>query len=360
MKKRILKSIVTAALSLALIASNIPSAMAVTTHPGSSVNSSCTDTQNYAKNTSESGEADISKVTAERSTIIGTSLTLGGEIGVNIYIKPTEEFISSGGYVLMQGPNITGSRKLYFTQENLTENGYRFTCTAYPTQMNEDVTVRLATGSGDEMQLREFCIQGQTTVRTVYQTSVCKYAQAVENDKTVSDKLKALTEAMTNYGAFAQRNFKQPQTPDMPANARALKNVTKTTLKDHAITFSDEGSKPAGFSYYGISLILKETTTLNIYFTMQSGKKLPNVVCDGKQLTVNKNGSVYYVSLANIDATDLCRTFNVYFDDYLIKLSPMSYAYNVLVKHPDSAELVNVCKALYNYSIKAKEYFAEN
>ena len=288
---------------------------------------------------------------------VGTSLSLNGDIGVNIYVKPSLKFINEGGYAEIQGPNTAGSQKVYFTNENKTENGFKLSCSAYSTQMNKPVTIRLVKVENGVAKVQQMYAEGKNTPVSSYSTTVCKYLEQVQASKTTSNKLKDLAKAIYNYGAYAQKYFSDPKTPDMTPNAESIKNVTANSLVNYAVTFSDLGGKPAGFSYHGMSLILKETTTLNIYFRMTGGQKAPKVTCDGKTLAVKQASDSMYVTIPNIKSTDLSTTYNVFFGGFLIRISPMSYAYNALTKRPDLTDLCNVCKALYVYSTKAKSYF---
>ena len=303
------------------------------------------------------GEISMAKTVSSENTIIGTSLSLNGDIGVNIYVKPSLKFISEGGYAEIQGPNIVGSKKVYFTDENKTENGFRLSCSAYSTQMNKAVTVKFVKDENGTAKVQKMYKYGNSTPVTSYSTTVCKYLEQVQASGTASKKLKELAKSIYNYGAYAQKYFGDPKTPDMTVDADAIKNVNANSLVNYAVTFSDAGGKPAGFSYHGMSLILKETTTLNIYFRMTGGQKAPTVTCNGKKLDVKTTSDSMYVTIPNIKSTDLSTTYNVFFGGFLIRISPLSYAYNALVKRPDLTDLCNVCKALYVYSTKAKAYF---
>lgn len=315
------------------------------------------DKLSFAVSARSNGEAAVAKTVSGENTLVGTSLSLNGDIGVNIYIKPSLRFINEGGYAEIQGPNITGSKKVYFTDDNKTENGFRISCSAYSAQMNKPVTVRLVKDEGGAQKTQTMYINGKGTAIGAYSTTVCKYLEQVQASQTASKKLRDLAKAIYNYGAYAQKYFGDPKVPDMTADAEAIKNITANTLVNYAVTFSDAGGKPAGFSYQGVSLILKETTTLNIYFKMTGGQKAPAVTLDGKKLDVKQSGDSMYVTIPNIKSTDLSTTYNVFFGGFLIRISPMSYAYNALIKRPDLTNLCNVCKALYVYSVRAKSYF---
>ena len=68
----------------------------------------------------------------------------------------------------------------------------------------------------------------------------------------------------------------------------------------------------------------------------------------------------YYIEIPDIASTDLDKTFKISVDGYRIEVSAMSYVYTVINNYkddPEKEDLVNVCRALVEYSRTAEEYF---
>ena len=68
----------------------------------------------------------------------------------------------------------------------------------------------------------------------------------------------------------------------------------------------------------------------------------------------------YYIEIPDIGSTDLDKIFKISVDGYRIEVSAMSYVYTVINNYkddPEKEDLVNLCRALVEYSRTAEEYF---
>ncbi len=287
---------------------------------------------------------------AATTTITGTSLSLGGEIGVNVYIKPKAELVA-GGYAEVKGPNDETARKVYFSSQTPTAGGYKVTASAYSAQMDDNVTVEVYNAAGEKQALIDYAdnaIAGNT-----YTTSVALYINTAKNSSTA--KLADLAKAINDYGVYAQKYFEDTQS--MTAVYGDISGVSKDSVSGYAMAF--EGTAPEGFSYYGTSLVLQENTSLRLYFKTTGA--MPVITYNGTALAPVQNNSAYYVEIPDISSPDLDKTLTVDFGGYEVKVSALSYVYTVLSKYDgtgNKTELVNLCKALYKYSQASDAYFA--
>lgn len=283
------------------------------------------------------------------SYVAGTSLTLTGDIGVNVYIKPSAALISDG-YAVITGPNGL-NEKHYFKDLTPDKNGYRLTASAYSTQMSENVTVKLY--SADDV-LQPLYDETKTVCSdNEYVTSVKRYINAA---KTSSDtKLANIAKALNDYGACAQKYFGAPQTMTADKNNYSGFEGNPTDSID-TIGLSE-------IEYIGKSLILRDRTSIRIYFKPISD--MPKITLgsgdDAKTLTPVKKGDAYYVEIPGVSAADLDKQFTVYFGEDIIKASARGYMSSVIIDFIDNAakaDLVELCQSLYKYSMAAEEYFA--
>lgn len=283
------------------------------------------------------------------SYVAGTSLTLTGDIGVNVYIKPSAALISNG-YAVITGPNGL-NEKHYFKDLTPDKNGYRLTASAYSTQMSEDVTVKLY--SADDV-LQPLYDETKTVCSdNEYVTSVEKYINVA---KTSSDtKLANIAKALNDYGACAQKYFGAPQTMTADKNNYSGFKGDSTDSID-TIGLSE-------IEYIGKSLILRDRTSIRIYFKPVGD--MPKITLgsgdDAKTLTPVKKGDAYYVEIPGVSAADLDKQFTVYFGKDIVMASARGYMSSVIIDFIDNAakaDLVELCQSLYEYSMAAEEYFA--
>lgn len=98
-------------------------------------------------------------ITAEFETdkcyITGASLSLGGDIGINIYFNLPEYILNdSGAYLTMQGPDDTEPVKTLVSELEKTKDGYPMKCTVKSAQMAEEVSFILYNGQDENIPLR--------------------------------------------------------------------------------------------------------------------------------------------------------------------------------------------------------------
>ena len=297
--------------------------------------------------------------------LYGTSLTMDGEIGVNVYLKADIlDELKESCYALVKGPNDAEPVRYDF-YEWIWDNknkAYKFTSKAYSTQMEHNVTIQVFAdenkdGEAEPMNLFKI---NSSDAEMEYTTSVKAYLDKAK--QSGSEKLKEFAKAIDAYGAYAEKFFAPED------------NVAAERIVDYSDISSDDvakydikcvGGAPVGFKYYGNSLVLKEATSLRIYFEYK-GEQLPNIRLLDADLSyvlnpkTTKTPNYYYVEIQNISSIDLDKTYTVSVDGYRIEISAMSYVYNALKNYagdPGYEGLVNVCRALVKYNETAKEYF---
>ena len=178
---------------------------------------------------------------------------------------------------------------------------------------------------------------------TAYTYSVKDYANYLlehKNDNAAYRKAAPLVEKMLQYGAYAKAYFDNATLDDLDA--------VEITAPETAF------SLPEGVTFEGATLSLKSETTLSLYFT--------------STVETAKNGTYQVARIRGIAASELQNSFTLKINgNDAVTYSPMNYCKNVLA--PSSAtsdeaqtqnpRLVNVVKALYQYSQAADLYFGQ-
>ncbi len=284
----------------------------------------------------------------ERRYFAGNSLTLGGDIGLNFYIDLRGQSAENA--------TVTLSWYKYSVTCSLNEitpdgNGlYRVTCNVAAKEMNDKVTAELKIGDEvvavDEYSVADYCYR------------IIENKDGMFNHLEKLDELQELVKSMLYYGARAQLQF--AYNTDNLADSK-LGDYTPGAVDDALLithTYAEDTFSAYGLKYEGTSLLLKDTTTLRMYFTKTDGFDGTAVTYKGQTLTAGeKNGYVCY-DIKGIKAKDILTEQTLTFakggDSAETAFNVSDYINAV---KDDTTALGDVVRALYNYNRKAVAYF---
>lgn len=282
-------------------------------------------------------------VTMEK--LYGHSLSLSGNIGVNMYMELSEAAFDeyNDAYMLFTLPNgKTKTIKVSEAQEkNINDKKYYvFGCSVNTKEMSDIITAQI--------------IYDKDTKGKVYTYSVDEYINKLLNsDKEEAIKAKNLVTSMRLFGYCSEAYF---DNKEVTIDQGKLNEVTRDSLNSHeAIIYGTE----EGITYAGSSLILDSETTIRHYFKVEEGYDMPSFTLDNeKTLTPLKKGNLYYVEIPNILAHNLDKMYKVNAGGFSIEYSALSYGYKVLESNSETVteKLKNLVKAMYLYNIETDEY----
>jgi uncharacterized repeat protein (TIGR02543 family) len=294
-----------------------------------------------------------------RDVFKGYTLSLGGDIGVNFYTLMPEDVVGDRDYIEFSIDDIEKTQTIYVKDaRKVVKDGvtyYVFDCQVPAKNMTSTVYA-------------DFYMNGQRVGRNHY--SVKNYANYILMNQTYFSDAVPLVTAMLNYGAYAQLYFGY-KTDDL-----ANKNLYNGDYDFDSVTASMinrpyDSSKtilPAGLTAASASMVLESNTTLKIYFTDNTNKKLTFKLVDGdREITlkpaVSRGQKVIRITGISADRLNDDFKIKVYVEgdsnEYSFTYSPMTYAYNILNREPDAVrteELKNLMKAFYLYNQAAKAY----
>ena len=320
--------------------------------------------EDFTETTEVMGDTTVEAVFSDAPLpkLVGHSLTLDGTIGVNFYYTIddaylTDEYDTKVIFTCM-GNTVEVPLDTSKTIEVNGETAYRFQHGVYATRMTQSITAEFVLMKGDE------------TVATIMDDYCVKdYFDAAQ--QTTDEKLKALMDAMSTYGYYAQSYFKvNPQY--LPEAVLDVSTVTADSLADYAASMTTfEG---ATLHHYGSTLYLDSATALRFYLTETEG--LDNVCMayrvkgsEGEyqyaELGYSELNQKYYGEIPNIAAHHLDNLYEVYFctKDTHEQLSDvktygaMSYAYAALTRETPDEALNQTVQGLKLYGDEAKNYF---
>jgi hypothetical protein len=315
-------------------------------------------------------------------TVYGKTLTLEGDIGVNYYVRLSDE-IALGGHAsdyymqftingrTIQVPlDVNNTTKTKYN--NTTFTNYVFTCPVTSVEMNDTITAAFYEKGETE----------DTLIAELAEYSVATYAKNVKakyelDDSAYSAELIALVDAILNYGGSAQAYFGY-QGENGYANAELNYTVNAAAESERATEFAKhtriKTGSVDGLTYYGSTLILDSETAVRFYFKLAEGKNIADYsftyrISDGtvdKSLNpvYNEAQDMYYVEISNIKANSLIRDYTVSVTKadsssegtLSITYGPMTYANNMYSKTTAKEGTQTLMKALYYYYYAAVAY----
>ena len=321
----------------------------------------------FAITVGEENHFQVSGVTIGRlggvAQIAGSSLTLSGEIGFNIFLTiPNEVFEDAGAYATVNGKKILLRDIPSETQAGMKM--YKVSCFLAAKRMNDQMVLKLYDSNDEPIELYSFT--GEDITDTGHSSCVQDYIRKIQSSYTFDAKVKALMDTLSDYGSLSQKlfNYKVDEAAEL-VNGEAIEAVTESTLEP--MTYTSSGTLTY-VTYEGSTLELDSKTTLRHFFAVDPEHAADEFrfIVNGKEETPNRSGDYYYVEIKDIVAKDLNRNFIVrvsLVEDadtyYELSYSVMSYAKQSLKHMGDNEELQRLVKGMYLYSLAADEYFEQ-
>ena len=296
------------------------------------------------------------RVNPDRPILLSASLSLLDEIGLNYYLYLPETLLAdSGAYLLFDGPN--GEKQVPLTDGIVkTDGSRRYSYFLYAKQLQEEVTVRLFTGDGEQADLYLNDAAGTKVGSEGYFYSVADYLDSIAVSDE-SSEMKALAAALEDYGLAVKRLFAAPG-ETVPSVQTDLSAITAESTSTYRLISS--GTPEDGFTLSGATLLLESTTTLRVYY---SSAGPVSVTLNGAPAEPQAKGNARYINVAGLKPTDFATAHTIRFGDYEIACSALTYAYSVLSYYPESdtseqaATLRDVARTLVRYHQTAVAYF---
>jgi hypothetical protein len=287
--------------------------------------------------------------------VYGSSVSLKGDIALNFFLILPEELTSdTGAYVTLNDTKypISEAKPRTVGEDTL----YQFTIKLHAKQMNDKVTLKVFTGEDAVVPLYRH--SNGEDVTAGYEYSVQDYIQ--KTLETSSDeKLKALVQAMSDYGSLAQAqfNYNVSSRADVKGD---LDSVTAESVAGYESVLTT--GTATGVTFKGGTLVLESTTAIKLYFTLDEGEigdYTFKVGSTTKKPTETTQG--WMIEIPNISAKDLDKVYTVKVTSgagtvLTLKYSALSYVYSALSKG-ETGTLTDLVKGVYLYNQAANAYF---
>ena len=267
---------------------------------------------------------------AVEAKVVGYTLTLEGNIGVNFHMQLGAEVLADeNAYMNFNVGGVNSQINVKdATVKTVDEITYHvFKCEVPVKDMETMITAQIILADGRTSSEFKYTVQEYADKITSGEVTLPDAAPEVV------EATKELVEAMSDFGDYASTYFADETLPE----TEEMKAVTSETLKEFEATLPEESI------YYGSSLLLKSNTILRHYFTE---------AVEGS----TQKGSLYYIETEGIPAHNLGKEIVTAVGDMEITYNPLSYAYIALSREGIDENLKSVMRAMYLYYQAAQTY----
>ena len=279
--------------------------------------------------------------------VIGHSISLEGDIGVNFYMELSDAVADSDtAYMHFTIPKNgePDTQDIKVSDASEVESGdktYRvFKCQVAAKEMTSDIKAQIIDG------------EKQGTVFTYSVKEYADYLLTHTDEREDLAKAAPLVKALLNYGAYTQIYFEK--NPDKLANVCLTEE--EKALGEVSITVADYdvSGLPEGVTFAGATLSLKSETTLSLYFKSDDDLEFS---CGDYFVQDVPNGEYQVARIRGIKATDIGDMLTLKVNGNAVTYSPLNYIKNALNGGTDDVNLQHAVKALYLYWDAANMYF---
>ncbi|MBO4962299.1 MAG: hypothetical protein J6C97_00830 [Clostridia bacterium] len=303
------------------------------------------------------------------------SLTLTGDIGVNLYIDVLKYTNDSNAYVeLTYNHNSVGYKQQILTDridiKDLTHEDdytYKFTVNYASGQINDKIFLTLFDGNGVELYAtKDYYPNGY---------SIKEYCDGIINDESQPQNLRNLCQSIINYGVRAIDYFGYDASLENPTSSY-IETIdgAPTEISSVPQISITEGAKYLTVNRF--SLVALSETSIRVYFNT-SGFVFDStytVECS-RDFKTGYNDYGYYVEVYGIESTkiDELFTITIYYNGDEENKTIITYsAINYLAEKVEEAnsvaessedyvramQLKELCLAINQYNYCAKAYFS--
>ncbi len=282
--------------------------------------------------------ADVEEPEVVLPELYGETLTLDGTLGVTFYFS-MEDVESPANYTLSAKIGDDGEEQTVYASDSKTLSDgveyYRYTVYVKPNEFSTTIYACLT--------------DGENTTDT-YEYSVYDYCiNAIENGWEES----GLCKALLNYGDYASAydpGISQYSFEDIDGWTDPVAGVWDVDLSEY------DGTDTPGVAK---TILLGSTVAIRLYLTSEVASEDDVFTVDGTTLELHSVDDInysYYIEF-KVPAKDMDTTFTVLKnDEEFTTYSVLSYVENIIGTGTYDTVVVNLCKAIYYYSLEASKY----
>ena len=294
------------------------------------------------------------------SNITSCSTNFEGKLQLNVYIVLSEEIAADpGAYV---SATFSGETTKHSVPELLTgidsRGRVKVVQDVFATMMRENIMIQVFNGEG---QAAPLTYKETTDVTDGFSYNMLTYLKDRQVNST-NPKMVELARAAELYGIATQVYFPdgsvQPTAEEIAEMKAAAAEITIPAECDERTS----GTLPEGITKRTKTVMFESDNTLRMYFYLDDADlDKYTFTLNGAEVTpMRLESGRYYVEQKNVASAELSvfNTFTVSdgVDTFTAECSALSYAYG-RQQSSANADMVNLAKLLYRYSLAADAYF---
>lgn len=294
--------------------------------------------------------------------IRSASLTLEGQIGLNVGIQIPDAIVNSTDAkveFIYKGV----SKKIAISSGKKKDNNvYEFTYLIPAKAIANKIGIRIIGENGEPFKM--VTSKGNELDADKFEYAVTDYCAV-----NINDKVNALTQALQNYGSYAQAYF---NSNDVHAELKGDVDMSEITMESLADYRPTKEGTVEGISFRTMYLTLESETQITLKYELEDSAAIGEYefYCDngiGRLSPIKVDNNFYEVTIPNIVAKNLDKkyTITVSKGEESMDISCYALSYVRAILNPVNCELENyekLCdamRALYLYNKAANEYFEQ-
>lgn len=286
----------------------------------------------------------------EKLTPVGYQVKLGNSIGVDFYVKLSDDILHDSKACLHIADSDGGQCTIPVSRARYDSatGSYVFTYEVAAAQMTSKINIRIIDGTG--------------TAGKIHTYQIRNYAETIlqDPDNLYDDRTKDMVKAMLNYGAAAQVYFDHNTENLANSSLSEIDCVLAEPVIGDAYGRQIVGSVD-GLVYHGSSLRYVSKIAVRHYFKLSDNAEITDYIfsSNGKTLTPTEKDGLYYVEIGDIYAIGLSGMYSLLVQkgdaSMEVQYGPYTYIQSMLSKI-NSESGRKLLKALYAYSEVANTY----
>ncbi len=256
------------------------------------------------------------------------SLVLTGMVGVDFYLTlPEGESLQNyeGAYVTFTGNKLNSQTRYSLADAPVVSGMYKFTAFITSIQMADLITPVL-----------HYSRNGADLTVTGTPYSAEDYIRWAASSGSLSTREMHIVKALADYGYYAQQYLSRQNGWTIGTDYAAM-TLHYTDSYDEAAVQS--AASASAFSRTEYSTVIDSVQyrmnmgsqiKLTVRMLPKEGQTIGSVTLNGKAVETQASGNYIMVSQSGILATELANMFTIQAGDSTIRVSPMSYVYDVL------------------------------
>ena len=306
------------------------------------------------------------------------SLSVKETIGINFYLDIEKYTNDANAYVEIEynhntidyAPDVRKDR-IYFKNAIKDENKgiYRFSLSFSSGQIADNINIKLCSVGGETLFKKD-----NYSILTYCQTVIT--SEETKNDETLVN----LCKSIIDYGKYAKEYFEYKPEVKIESDRTLPESIVIDSQEVTTEQKLKEKTGVANVKFERYSFVAYSDTSIRIYFKLENDASIEDYTAsispvDGSSMNVKIEGNNWgeYIEVYGIESANIDKVFTVTLThkggenttSENITYSALHYLYETMEKTSGSQEekniqLRNMCLAIYQYNLCAKEKFGGN